>query len=101
MSRNLGYLGYRVLEARNGEEGLAISRNYKQEIDLVFTDVVMPRLSGPAMISLMRKDNIKAPVLYTTGYADAPGLNQGDHVLIKPYTATLLASRVSEIFSVD
>ena len=99
MSRNLTYLGYRILEARNGEEGLAISRNYKRELDLIFTDVVMPRMSGPAMISLIRKDNIKVPVLYTTGYADAPGLSKDDNVLIKPYTARHLASMVSEIFS--
>jgi|TARA_B110001454_G_C12683569_1_gene419177 CheY-like chemotaxis protein len=97
VSLNLRYLGYNVLEAENGEQGLAISRDYNQELDMVFTDVVMPRLSGPAMISLMRKEKITAPVLYTTGYADAPELDNLDHVIIKPYTTKSLASRIREI----
>ncbi|MCP4848186.1 MAG: response regulator [Verrucomicrobiaceae bacterium] len=99
VSHNLSYLGYTVLEACNGEEALAICRNYKHKLDLIFTDVVMPRLSGPSMISMLQKENIRPPVLYTTGYADAPGLRKTDPVLIKPYTTKSLAARIREIFA--
>ena len=95
--RNLQYLGYNVLEAKNGEDGLSISRQHKDKIDLIFSDVVMPRMSGPAMISLMKQEKIKVPVLYTTGYADAPGIANDDQVIAKPYTTNLLAARIREI----
>ena len=49
------------------------------------------------MISLMKKEQIKAPVLYTTGYADAPGLVNEDNVITKPYTTKVLAARIREI----
>ena len=86
-----------MLEAKNGEDGLSISRQHKDKIDLIFSDVVMPRMSGPAMISLMKQEKIKVPVLYTTGYADAPGIANDDQVIAKPYTTNLLAARIREI----
>jgi two-component system cell cycle sensor histidine kinase/response regulator CckA len=44
--RVLRVCGYTVLEANNGEEGLSIRMNHPGPIDLMITDVVMPRLGG-------------------------------------------------------
>ncbi len=96
---NLQYLGYNVLQARNGEEGLAASRLHRKTIDLIFTDAVMPRLSGPAMIELLRDENINIPVLFTTGYADSHGINSGQNVIPKPYTTKALAASIREMLA--
>ena len=94
---SLSYLGYNVLEASNGEHGLAISRDNREQIDMVFTDVVMPRMSGPAMVTSMHQEGINLPVLYTTGFADQPGISDKDNLITKPYTTRLLAARIREI----
>lgn len=96
---NLQYLGYNVLQARNGEEGLAASRLHRKTIDLIFADAVMPRLSGPAMIELLREENINIPVLFTTGYADSHGINNGQNVIPKPYTTKALAASIREMLA--
>lgn len=96
VAHSLRYLGYNVLEAGNGEQGLAISRENRGQIDMIFTDVVMPRMSGPAMVSSMRQEKITSPVLYTTGFADDPGIADEDNLIIKPYTTKLLAARIRE-----
>ncbi len=96
MVRNLEFLGYRVLQARNGEEGLSLSRQHEKSIDLVFTDAVMPRLSGPGMVDTLRKEKINTPVLYTTGYADTHGISREEQVLTKPYTTNELAAKIQE-----
>ncbi|MFP6874037.1 MAG: response regulator [Verrucomicrobiales bacterium] len=96
VAHSLRYLGYNVLEAGNGEQGLAISRENRGQIDMIFTDVVMPRMSGPAMVSSMRQEKITFPVLYTTGFADDPGIADEDNLIIKPYTTKLLAARIRE-----
>ncbi len=94
---NLEYLGYKVLQARNGEEGLVASRLHRKTIDLIFTDAVMPRLSGPAMIELLRNEDINIPVLFTTGYADSHGINSEQNVISKPYTTSSLAASIREM----
>lgn len=94
---SLRYLGYNVLEASNGEQGLAISRENRDQIDMIFTDIVMPRISGPAMVSSLRQEQINSPVLYTTGFADQSGISDKDNLIIKPYTTKLLAVKIREI----
>ena len=94
---SLRYLGYNVLEASNGEQGLAISRENRDQIDMIFTDIVMPRISGPAMVSSLRQEQINFPVLYTTGFADQSGISDKDNLIIKPYTTKLLAAKIREI----
>jgi two-component system cell cycle sensor histidine kinase/response regulator CckA len=94
---SLRFLGYNVLEAGNGEQGLAISRQSRDQIDMIFTDIVMPRISGPAMVSSLREEKINFPVLYTTGFSDRPGITDEDNLIIKPYTTKLLAAKIREI----
>ncbi|MBI5836805.1 MAG: GAF domain-containing protein [Candidatus Eisenbacteria bacterium] len=102
MLANLRSLGYRVLEAQNGEDALRVCETHPGPIHLVITDVVMPRMSGPTMASrlvLMRPDS---RVLFVSGYSENLEL-QGDSpqmcfdYLQKPFSLEGLARSVREL----
>jgi PAS domain S-box-containing protein len=92
-------LGYRVLEAGNGPEALTVLKQHN-EIDLLFTDMVMPggmTAAELAMRARQRNPNLK--VLYTSGYTDTVNLDNGllktgDQMLNKPYQKRELAETV-------
>jgi len=92
-------LGYQVLEATNGEEALGIIEN-RPDIDLLFTDIVMPGgLNGIELGLKARKLNLKLKVLYCSGYAQNAVLNEAlldkeVQLLSKPYTLRELARKV-------
>ncbi len=95
-------LGYSVLTAENADNALVIVSSGVQ-IDLLFTDVVMPgTLRSP---ELARKAKEKLPeigVLFTSGYTQnaivhAGRLDEGVNLLSKPYTQECLAQKIAEI----
>ena len=53
-SRLIRDLGYSVIHARNGEEGLQLAKDYKP--DLVISDALMPKLDGREMCSMLKRD---------------------------------------------
>jgi two-component system, cell cycle sensor histidine kinase and response regulator CckA len=69
--------GYQVLEARNGDEALALCESHEGAIDLLLTDVVMPGLSGPELARqvVLARDGIK--VLFMSGYTDDALIRHG------------------------
>ncbi len=96
----LGELGYRVLEADGAAAALKLIDAHP-EIDLLFTDVVMPDVNGRKLAeeALRRRPGLK--VLFTTGYTRNAVvhngvLDAGVHLLGKPYTLEDLALRVRE-----
>jgi signal transduction histidine kinase/CheY-like chemotaxis protein len=95
----LSYLGYQVLEAAHGKEALAILREHP-EIDLLFTDVVMPGgLNGRELALEARKLYPALKVLFSSGYAESAILDMGlldEHVqlLNKPYSRLQLERRI-------
>ncbi|MCA1443791.1 PAS domain S-box protein [Ensifer sp. IC4062] len=92
----LASLGYKLVPASNGQEALDTLRKIT-EIDLLFTDVVMPgRLSGLHLAEEARIIRPNLPILFTSGYADnAQGdLGFGIHFLRKPYRPSELAVKV-------
>lgn len=95
--------GYRVLLAADGEEALALIESRGAEIDLVVTDLVMPKLGGAELRRAARRLAPSVRFLLTTGYAarDVPmtGPEQPLEipVLQKPWTVQQLRSRVREI----
>ena len=94
-------LGYRVLEARNGDEALALIRA-GAPIDLLFTDVVMPGTKRSTEVASEGRFLLPhLAVLYTSGYAEHElirGARLDPHVLMlrKPYTAQTLAKKVRQ-----
>jgi PAS domain S-box-containing protein len=94
--------GYRVLCASDGAEALAAAAQAGVHIDLVVTDLVMPKLGGKELSSRLRERNPGTKVLYTSGYAESAIARQGVliegvHFLEKPYTLAALARRVREL----
>jgi CheY-like chemotaxis protein len=94
--------GYTVLEAANGEEGLRLTREKAGQIDLVLTDVVMPRMGGKEMADAIHREHPETKVLFTSGYTeDAIShhgvLQAGIEFLQKPYMTATLARKVREV----
>ncbi len=95
-------LGYRVLHATDGVEALRIMEREEGRIDLLFTDVVMPNMSGRELAdrALARQPDLK--VLYTSGYTrnaivHGGRLDPGVAMIPKPFTYQSLAQKISEV----
>jgi len=92
-------LGYHVLEANDAKSALAIIENGAQ-IDLLFTDVVMPgSLRSPEMARLAKARLPNLAVLFTSGYTQnaivhGGKLDAGVELLSKPYSREALANRI-------
>jgi CheY-like chemotaxis protein len=97
--RTLTARGYRVLQARDGAEGIDIAKKHADTIDVVVTDVVMPRVSGPKLVAELRQHRPGLKVVYVSGYTfdmlDPRTLEDGAF-LTKPFTASDLAAAVRE-----
>jgi len=63
-------LGYEVLEAGDGEEGLAVAIEHAGKLDLVVTDIKMPRMDGEQLILALRERWPSLPILAITVHAD-------------------------------
>ncbi|MBA4373085.1 MAG: hypothetical protein C0402_09535 [Thermodesulfovibrio sp.] len=70
LSEVLSLSGYRVLEAADGAEALAIYTENRHSIDLVFIDVWMPKKNGPEVCRLIRAISPEVRFLFMSGYAD-------------------------------
>jgi two-component system, cell cycle sensor histidine kinase and response regulator CckA len=62
--------GYRVIEARNGVDALAILANLESGVNLVLTDAVMPQMGGPELIRVLRSTQPDIPAVMVSGYTD-------------------------------
>jgi two-component system cell cycle sensor histidine kinase/response regulator CckA len=94
--------GYTVLEAANGEEALKVAEQHEGPLDLLLSDVVMPRMGGPELAQALLAKRPSVKVLYMSGYTDHPMVrrgvvNAGVAFLQKPFTPTVLVSRVREV----
>ncbi len=102
-ARILRDAGYRVLEARHGEEALEHYRENRDAVRLVLLDVVMPKMGGGQASEEIWKSNPRTPILFFTGYSNET-LEESDSfrnecawMLRKPFTSGELLSRVREI----
>jgi CheY-like chemotaxis protein len=102
-TRMLREQGYNVLVATNGEEALHLARsNPDLPIELLVTDVVMPRLSGKAVADQLRAVRPGIKVLYISGYSDDTLLRHGAaetglNFLQKPFSPSLLAYKIRDV----
>ena len=92
--------GYRVLEAADGDQALTLAQaSKKDEIDLLLTDVVMPRLSGPGLVERLGASHPNLKIIYTSGYTDEllahhGAIGRGIVFLEKPFTRESLLQAV-------
>ncbi len=94
-------LGYEVVEAKNGWDGLRVL-NTTRDIDLLFTDIVMPGgMDGAQLAKAARKIRPALPIVFTTGYAEAAVLRKGEikaanNLVTKPYRRSELALKIRQ-----
>ncbi len=104
-ARALRNKGYKVYEAKSGEEALEVIKNCDEPIDLVITDVVMPNVDGPTLVRRVRESHPDMKVIFISGYAEdsfREGLSQGADIrfLPKPFSLEQLAGIVKEVIAV-
>jgi PAS domain S-box-containing protein len=101
VSRLLRRRNFNVLEAPDGQAALDLLFTPGVEVDLVMTDVVMPRMDGPQFVARLRERFPTMPVLYTSGHTDDAlllrGIQQAEVPFIaKPYMMDDLVRLVVE-----
>ncbi|HZP31590.1 MAG TPA: response regulator [Acidimicrobiia bacterium] len=94
--------GYHVITASDGIEALGVIERDPGAVDLVVSDIVMPRLRGDELESAARSWRDDLPVLLMSGFAHVPagGAPPGPslpNVLGKPFTETALLEHVREL----
>jgi two-component system cell cycle sensor histidine kinase/response regulator CckA len=94
--------GYKVLEAGDPSQALALLANDDERIDLMVTDIVMPRMSGPDLARQLGGPRPEMKVLYVSGYAGShvthdAALPPGSAFLPKPFTLEALTRKVREV----
>ena len=100
--RALEAQGFRILEAASGPEALEICEKHVTELDMLLTDVVMPRMSGVELASRLTAIDPALRVLYMSGYTeDALGqrgvLSPETAFLSKPFTPATLIEAVRAV----
>lgn len=93
--------GYKVLEAENGEDALRISESHDGSIDLLITDVVMPKMGGRKTAERLQPLYPQMKVIYMSGYTDNAiahhgVLEPGLYFIEKPFSPKALARKVRE-----
>lgn len=94
--------GYTVLEASQGADAVRIAREYAGDIHLVVTDVIMPGISGKAMVAQLQAERPDIKTLYISGYTDNAivhhGILDSDVAFLqKPFSVESLARKVREV----
>ena len=92
----LGDAGYRVMVAGDGEEALEVIDAHPGEIDLVLTDVVMPRMGGGLLGRRLRERGLTMPIVYMSGYSEGSEDLADGRCLAKPFSAGELGAAVRD-----
>ncbi len=100
--RLLASAGYEVLVAEHGQAALELARGLSSPVDLLVTDVVMPRLGGGRVARELKSRWPRLEVLFMSGYtgdeiAKHGVLEEGTHFLAKPFTVDSLLRRVRDV----
>ena len=93
--------GYRVLSASNGDEALQLLSGLKDQVHLLLTDVIMPRMNGKELHARVLAARPGIRVLFMSGYTDNVITDQGllepgAHFLEKPFDTKALLRKVAE-----
>ncbi|HXF49705.1 MAG TPA: PAS domain S-box protein [Verrucomicrobiae bacterium] len=94
--------GYTVLEAGDGAEAQEVVKEHKGALDLLLTDVVMPRMGGPELAARLKRARRGVKILFMTGYTDHSAFREGSlpdgtGLIQKPFSPQGLAQKVREI----
>ena len=103
-ARMLVTMGYRVLEARSGQEAVRLLRRGAHRIDGVLTDVAMPGIGGRELGETIARCWPQIRVLYMSGFAANRMVNEGAldpsvPFIQKPFTSEQLGRRIREVLA--
>ncbi len=91
-------LGFEVIVAATGNEGLDLFKANCEKISAVILDMTLPDISGTDLYAEMKKITSKAKFLLTSGYKqDMTGSGREVMFIQKPYTISELSSRLDEL----
>ncbi len=97
-ARVLARDGYSVLEAQDGAEALELFKNGSPPVDIVVSDIVMPRLNGVELMEAISTSHPGIPVILMSGYASAAlsemGIATPCGIITKPFPAERLLAEV-------
>jgi CheY-like chemotaxis protein len=98
--------GYRVISAANAEEALVLWSDWRQDVDFLLTDVIMPGLNGLELFNRLKDDKPELQVLYMSGYPEDViadhGMNTGTvQLLEKPFSPDKLLTKIREILDAN
>lgn len=101
-SRALRDKGYDVIEAQNGEAAFEIIKNPQNKIDLIITDVVMPKMDGPTLMENIKNHNPLMKIIFISGYTEdnfRESLKNDSkvHFISKPFDLKQLTQKVKEV----
>lgn len=101
-ARALRDKGYRVVEAPNGEAALEFIRKNGKVVDLIITDVVMPKMDGTTLMEHIKKYTPNMKVIFISGYTEdsfrtSLANDSRVHFLAKPFNLKELAMKVKEV----
>jgi hypothetical protein len=94
--------GYTVIEARDGMEALGIVEKHQRAIDLLITDMVMPRMTGQELAARLKEQRPNLRMLYMSGYseraaAESLRADPAVRLLAKPFSRSALLRTVHEL----
>ena len=103
-ARALRNKGYKVIEARSGENALELLDKGTSSIDVLVTDVVMPGVDGPTLAKRVRESRPDMKIIFISGYAEDAFRRNLDrsteiHFLPKPFSLKQLAGKVKEVLT--
>jgi CheY-like chemotaxis protein len=93
-------LGYTIITAEHGAQGLELFQRSSQEISMVLLDVVMPVLDGPETARAIQEINPDVPILVTSGLGDQDALGRFTDIRIagfvpKPFAPDQLGQAIA------
>jgi two-component system cell cycle sensor histidine kinase/response regulator CckA len=88
--------GYQVLTSPSPKDAVAVAEQYRGEIHLLITDIMLPGMSGRKMVECMKQKRPDMKVLYVSGYGDAKAQDDS-HFLQKPFSTEELATKIREV----
>jgi two-component system, cell cycle sensor histidine kinase and response regulator CckA len=102
MREALEALGYKVIAAQDGLEAIDQFQVHRQRISLVVLDMVMPKLSGPAVYARLSETVPRLPVIFCSGYSEQPlpelsAQSAPFALLQKPFDCKMLARKIREL----
>ena len=94
-------MGYKTLDAKSGEDGLHLFKQYRDEVRLIFMDIMMPGLSGIQTSRKIRQLSRSVPIIFLTGYdrtqpLDAEVYEENAELINKPFRISVLSQAMQK-----